>query len=270
MSCARAACSAASCQRPPQNSSHERPHNARALRGSSRSRHSSSSRSNSRASLASPRQRREGVHEGERGLLYQLRSADRRCEVVRAGGKRRRVHVADDPAEDRLHRLGAGPKDVVVELVGDLVGHLRVLERPHVALPEARGPRKAAMDDRLERRARACLLESLLEQRDRTIDGLELGKEDESLGPQRPGPGVGQQVRRDRPRPRPFTRRVMCTSRGQSAPLTLLAGVRGVSRSACSASSAAAADAPRSTARTAAASSSRATAASGVSVESAR
>ena len=47
------------------------------------------------------------------------------------------------------------------------------------------------MDDRLKRRTRARLLESLLEQGDRTVDALELGEEDESLGAQRPDLGLG-------------------------------------------------------------------------------
>ena len=62
-----------------------------------------------RAGLASPRRRREGVHDGERRLLHELRSADRRREVVRLRGKRRRIRFADHPAEDRLDRLGTRP-----------------------------------------------------------------------------------------------------------------------------------------------------------------
>ena len=115
---------------------------------------------------------------------------------------------------------------MVVELVGELEGHPGVLERPHVALPEACGPRETAVDDRLKRRTRACLLESLLEQGDRMVDGLELGEENESLGAQRPDLGLTEQVGRDRPGPRPFTRSMMRTSCGQSAPLTLRAGAR--------------------------------------------
>ena len=201
-------CSAASSQRPPQNSSHERPQNARALRGSSRSRHSSSSRSNNARASSLLDDGAKVFTTRERRLLDELRSADRRRRSRAAGmGSGGASCVADHPAEDRLHRLGARPKDVVVELVGELERHPGVLERPYVALPEARCPREPAMDDRLKRRTRACLLESLLEQGDRAIDALELGEEDERLGAQRPDLGLGQQVGRDRPRPRPFTRR---------------------------------------------------------------
>src|SRR6188472_1966930 len=46
------------------------------------------------AGLSSPRQRRQRVDDGERGLLYELRSTDRGCEVVRPRWERRRLRVA--------------------------------------------------------------------------------------------------------------------------------------------------------------------------------
>jgi hypothetical protein len=145
-----------------------------------------------------------------------------------------------------------------------------VLERSGEALPEARRPREPALDARLQRRPRSRLAQGLLEQRDRPVEALELGEEGERLGAQRTDVALCQQVREDRAGARPFSGGPMRTSRGQGSTRALSHASDGVSRTACSASSAATADSPRSTASVAASSSTAAISASGASADSAR
>ena len=242
--------------------------------GSSRSRHSSYSRSSSaRASLRCRERRRERGHDARRSPpapVARRRGRSRgRAPALRDAGASR---VADEPAEERPeHRRARDSQRVVVELVGELERRTCVLERSDEALPEAGRPRESAVDDRLERRARRRLAKRLLEQRDGTVEALELGEEDERLGAQRPDVCLGQQVGRDRPGARPLAGGVMGASCRERATVALVAiASGGVSRSACSASSAATADAPRSAASVAASSSTAATAASGVSRRRAR
>ncbi len=129
MSWACAACAAASAQRPAQNSTQERPQSARALRGSSRSRHSPVLALEERTGLVPPGGRREGVHDGERRLLHELLAADGGREVVRPRQEiPRRLRVAGEPAEDGLHGARARPEHVVVELLGELERRAGVLE----------------------------------------------------------------------------------------------------------------------------------------------
>ena len=86
MSRARAAYSAPSAQRPAQNSTQARPQSARELLGSSRSRHSSYSRS-SRRGPPPLRERCEGVHDRQRRLPHELLATDRAREVAGACGR---------------------------------------------------------------------------------------------------------------------------------------------------------------------------------------
>ena len=179
------------------------------------------------AGLVPPGRRREGVDDGQRRLLHQLLAADGGRKVVRARRKiLRRFRVAGEPAEDRLHRSSARSEHVVVEAIGELERCTGMLERSHVALPEACRPREPTVDDRLKRRARGRLAQGFLEQRDGTVDALELGEEDESLGAQRADFRLGQQVGRDRPGARPLPGSVMRTSRSQRAPMALVAHVQ--------------------------------------------
>ena len=78
------------------------------------------------------------------------------------------------------------------------------------------------------------------------IDALELRQEDEGVGPERVELRLGKQVGRDRAGARPLSRCVMRASCDQRPTMTLLVLAGGVSRSACSASSAATGNAPRS------------------------
>ena len=121
MSCARAAWSAASSQRPAQNSTQARPQSARALRGSSRSRHSRCSRSSK--ARASSR-----FEAGASVFAIACVASCTSCSPPTAVGRSlrprreiaRRLRLAGEPAEDRLHSAGTRPKHVVVELVGEL------------------------------------------------------------------------------------------------------------------------------------------------------
>ena len=144
-------------------------------------------------------------------------------------------------------------------------------ERGRVPPLEARRPREAAVDGRLKRGRDGGLPQRFFEQRDGAVDALELGEQDERLGTQRADPGLRQQIRRDRPA-HASTRR-LCDAREQrrahdgGAHRTRR---RGVSRSACSASSAATAAAPRSAARPAACRARRQRRRPAISVDSAR
>ena len=190
-------------------------------------------------------------------LVQQHRVADGGGEVVCPCGVRRRLGIADGAAEEGEDGERLDPERVVVELVGELERCTGVLERSGEALLEAGRPREPALDARLQRRPRLS----------------------PRAGPPRAArpPGRGPRARRggarasarsgpmslsasrsvdDRPGARPFSGGAMRTSCGQGS----TDGARrmpsdGVSRSACSASSAATADAPRSAASVAASSS---------------
>ena len=84
-----------------------------------------------------------------------------------------------------MHHLGLLSKYVVVDVLGERERCTSVLERSHVPVPEAGRPRESTVDDRLKRRARGGLAQGVLEQRDGTVDALQLGQEDESLGAHR-------------------------------------------------------------------------------------
>ena len=86
MSRARAAYSAASAQRPAQNSTQARPQSARELLGSSRSRHSSYSRSSKARASSLFGSGREGVHDRQSRLPHQQFATDSAREV--AGARR--------------------------------------------------------------------------------------------------------------------------------------------------------------------------------------
>src|SRR6476660_213683 len=162
MSRARAAYSAASAQRPAQNSTHARPQSARELLGSSRSRHSSYSRSSSsRACFL--------VRTGAR--VFTVANVASRTSKVAADGARevadprrqilRRLRFAGEPLEHGLHRARLCAQSALAELVGEL-------ERPACVVETSLGtrPRESAVDDRLERRASGCLVQGFLEQWD--------------------------------------------------------------------------------------------------------
>ena len=116
-----------------------------------------------RASLVPLRRRRECVHDRLCPLAHQLLAADGVREVVCHRREiLRRLGLADEPAEDRLHRARAPTEHVVVDVVGELEGCASVVE----ASLESRGPRDAAVNDRSERRARRRFAQGLLEQAD--------------------------------------------------------------------------------------------------------
>ena len=227
MSCARAAWSAASSQRPAQNSTHESSQSARALRGSSRSRHSRYSRSSSaRAASLSTRREERPRHRDCVASCTSSRVAD--------GGREARAHAPRTPGasaspddrgrERRASTSALDAKRVVVEVVGELERRARMLERRSETVPEARRPREPAVDrptgaparDAASRRASSSSAAA-------TIDALELGEEDERLGARRADLRLGQQVGRDRAGARPLARGLVRTSRGQRPAMTLVA-----------------------------------------------
>src|SRR5437870_3822436 len=105
-------------------------------------------------------------------------ASSRACsECLRARSRRelRRFRVTDDPAENGLYHLRAPSEHVVVETLGEVERDAGVLERSHVPAPEACRPREPGLDDRLQRRPRGCLAQSVFEERDGAVDALELG-----------------------------------------------------------------------------------------------
>ena len=258
------ACSAASSRCPARSSTHARPQSARALRGSSRSCHSRYSRSSSaRASadgsvltiacVASWTSRSPPI------ATREVRR-DRSSRVVRPGG-------APEPGEDGMDGAGSGAERLVVEL-------LRELQRgPGVvgARPEAVRPCEAAVDRRPKRWiALASRSASPAARRSRRRRPSSARSTSASA---RHGP-VAASARsgcRERPGMRPLARGLVCARGGERPASTLVGrGAAGVSRRACSASSAATAGAPRARASgPTTSSSSAATAGSGASRESA-
>ena len=97
----------------------------------------------------------------------------------------RRVSVSDETAEEREHSECDDPPRVVVEIVGQVERGTSVLERSDKALLEARRPRETAVSGRLQRRLLGRLAQGFLEQRNGTVESLELGEEDERLGAER-------------------------------------------------------------------------------------
>jgi hypothetical protein len=104
-------------------------------------------------------------------------------ELVRPRGMRRGVGVAHRAPEEREHRERAHPQPVVVEPLGQLQRRARMLERTVESPFEAHGDREPAVDRRLEGRTRDRLVQRLLEQRDVPVQPVELGEQNESLGP---------------------------------------------------------------------------------------
>src|SRR5439155_11213067 len=115
---------------------------------------------------------------------------------------------------------------VVVEILGELERCTRVLERSHVPFPEPSHPCESAVDDRLKRRARGRLAKGFLEQRDGTVDALELGKEDESLGAQRARSCLCEEIGDDAPGERPLARGTVSARRSDRSTTTVAVRVR--------------------------------------------
>ena len=101
-----------------------------------------------------------------------------------------------------------------------------MLERTVVSLRETSRPRQPALDRRLQGRARRRLVERFLEQRDGAVEALELGEEEEHVGPHRAEPAVLEQLAGNRPRARPLPAGAMGASRGQRPPVALADLVR--------------------------------------------
>ena len=101
-----------------------------------------------------------------------------------------------------------------------------MLERAHVARPEARRPRQPAVDLRPERRQRRRFAQRLLEQRNRTVDALELGEQEQRIGPQRRVRRLRQHVRHHRARARPLTGGALRVGRREPTTETVGAALR--------------------------------------------
>ena len=241
---------------PAQNSTQARPQSARALRGSSRSRHSRCSRSS--------KARASSLLDAGASVLTTASVASctscspptavaKSCGLV---GQLRRLRVAGEPAEHRPAPRGRALRSTSSSSsLGELERRARVLERC-TTLPEAGRPREPAVDDRLERRARGRLAQRFLEQRERARSTLSSSARRTSASARNaPIFRLGQQVGRNRPGARPLPGGVVRASRSERPTMAVAAAAGGVSRSACSASSAATADAPRSAASVAASSS---------------
>ena len=157
---------------------------------------------------------RERVRERLRPLPNELLAPDGICEVVNLHREvARSLGLPQEPFDYRQYRPSPAAEDVVVELVGDRKSFTRVRKPAHVASR----PRKTTVDRRAKRRPRARLAKSLLEQRDGTIDALQLGKKDQDVGPQRSDGVVAQELLGDCPRPRPLS----CTTGGRALPRAL-------------------------------------------------
>ena len=232
MSCARAACAAASSQRPAQNSTQERPQSARALRGSSRSRHSSVLALEQGAGLVPPGRRRERVDDGERRLLHELLAADGGREVVRLAPESCGASASPANQPRMACTACARARSTSSSSSSASSSAARACSSARTYRSEARRPREPAVDDRLERRARRRLAQRFLEQRDGAVDALELGEQDERLGAQRADLRLGQQVGRDRPRARPLAGRLMRASCGERSAVALVARGRAASAGA--------------------------------------
>ncbi|MFL6013184.1 MAG: hypothetical protein ACJ74P_02595 [Gaiellaceae bacterium] len=176
-----------------------------------------------RASLVPLRRRGKGVDDRLRALAHQLLAADGVGEVVCHRREiLRRLGLADEPAEDGVHRASASPEHVVVDVVGELERCACVRE----ASLGSRDPRDAAVDDRSERGARRRLAQGLLEQGDRTIFVLDVREKHEDVGSRRADLRVGQQLGRDRVRTRPLPGRLMCACSSERSTMPFLAIVR--------------------------------------------
>ena len=176
-----------------------------------------------RPRLVPAKGRHENADDRERRLLHKPLAAERRREVVRRQRQLRRGAVADDPAEDRPYHPCTRAKPVVVERVREFERDARVLERMHVPLAETRRPRQPAVDLRLEAGPRGRLPQRLLQQRDSTLDALELSQQHERIGAHRAVLRLVQQLERNRARPRPLACNMLGTGRGQRAPSALVA-----------------------------------------------
>ncbi len=213
MSWARAAYSAASAQRPAQNSTQARPQSARALRGSSRSRHSSYSRSSKARASFPLRGRREGVHDGQRRLPHQLLAADGAREV--AGPRRKILGASASPANQPRMACTARAlpsQHVVVELLGELERRTGMVE-PWL---EARRPREATVDVGLKRRLRGRLAQRLPRaagRNDRSLSSSRGGQEPRRV---RAGSRLGEEIGENRCG-RASTRPQLCWARAAAS-----------------------------------------------------
>ena len=179
MSWAGAACSAASSQRPAQNSTQERPQSARALRGSSRSCQSSCSRSRQFAGRVLSSKLARRCSRSPSVASCTSRSPPTAGREVEQSVKR----SLGSPPRRRTTRGSLAPREHARRACRRRAARrARVAARAWSMPPlEARRPREAAVDDGLERRARRRLPQRLLEQRDAVVETLQLGKEHEDL-----------------------------------------------------------------------------------------
>jgi hypothetical protein len=167
------------------------------------------------------------MHDSLHRLLYQALASERSGQVTRPRRDRRRLWVGHDPADDRLHQLGTISKHGVTEVVCELERRARVLEGPHIPVPEARRPGQTAVDERLERWSRDRFVQGLLEQHRGAIDALELGQEHENFRAHQAVVGLREQIGRDRSGARPFTGPVMRASCGERSTIALAERIRG-------------------------------------------
>ena len=139
------------------------------------------------ARLVPPRGRREGVHDGERRLLHQLarrrrRSRARRARAAAPARPRRRRTSRGSPARRAARaRSASSSSSSASSSAARACSSARTYPfRKRVAharrqwITDCSAGREAASPQRF------------LEQRDGTVDALELGEEDERLGAQRP------------------------------------------------------------------------------------
>ena len=145
-----------------------------------------------------------------------------------AGARRvcRGVGVAHQAAEhvELLECLESD--EVVIETIGKLECGTGALERDREPLPEPFREGEADADARLKRRVRRRLAQRLCEDRNGEVVVLELGEKEESLGAERAGLGLVQQIRRDRSRTRPLPGSEVCMRSGERSPAAVVDPIR--------------------------------------------
>ena len=119
-----------------------------------------------------------------------------------------------------MHRAGASSQLVVVELVGELERSACMVE-PRLG---AR-PREPTVDDRLKRWVRSRLAQGFLEQWDGTPFGLEIGKENKSLGAQGASSCLREEIAKDTERARPLARAALSARRNERSTMPVGVGV---------------------------------------------
>ena len=245
--------------RPAQNSTHARPQSARALRGSSRSRHSRCSRSSSARASSRARRTSEGVD--DRRTSPPAPAARRRAAVAKScagAGSSGVASVAGEPAEHRPHCLARARRRSSSSSSASSSA-ARACSRASRPIANAR-PRQPAMDHRLEHRSRRRLVAALLRAAGRDARCSRARRASTSASARTAARlGSASSPMRDRSRPCPLPGGVWARAAASARRRRRSRRPGGVSRSACSASSAATADAPRRAASTRAASSAAAT-----------